>query len=120
MKNLPRVSHIDCAILRESLCACMPLAPSACCKLIPYVYWTRGLWVTSKYEGAAVRELQGAHLNSPSVLVQQEMMFQSVEERSFLKGPIDNEWGSVRWKMDTPPPPLQLIPPNVESKTEVD
>lgn len=67
MKNLPRVSHIDCAILRESLCACMPLAPSVCCKLIPYVYWTRGLWVTSKCEGAAVRELQGAHLNSPSV-----------------------------------------------------
>lgn len=91
MRKLPRVSHIDCAILRESLCSCMPLAPSAYCKLIPYVYWTRGLWVTSEYEGTAVRELQGAHLNSPSVLVQQEMMFQSVEERSFLKGPIDNQ-----------------------------
>lgn len=43
----------------------------------------RGLQVTSTYEEAAVRELQGAHLNSPSVLVQQEMMFQSVAEGPF-------------------------------------
>lgn len=27
-------------------------------------------------------------------MVQQEMMFQSVEQRSFLKGPIDNQWGN--------------------------
>lgn len=89
----------------ENVCvhAFMPLEPSAHCKLIPYVYSTRGLWVTSKYERAIVRELQGAHLNSPSVLVQKEMMFQSVEERSFLKGPIDNQWGSVRWKIRLPP-----------------
>lgn len=102
MKTLYCVSQIDHSILSECLCAFMPLAASARCKLIPYVYWTRGLRVTCKYEGAVVRELQGAHLNSPSVLVQQEMMFQSVEERSFLKGPIDNQWGSVRWERDSP------------------
>lgn len=103
MKTLPCVAQIDYSILRECLCAFMRLAPSAHCKLIPYVYGTRGLWVTSKYERAVVRALQGAHLNSPSVLGQQEMMFQSVEERSFLKGPIDNQRGSVRWKIDAPP-----------------
>lgn len=67
VKTLPCVSPIDYSILRECLCAFLPLAPSAHCKLIPYVYWTRGLRVTSKYERAVVRELQGAHLNSPSV-----------------------------------------------------
>lgn len=87
---------------------------------MPYVHWTRGLWVTSKHEGVAVKELQGAYLNSPSVLVQQEMMFQSVEWRSFLKGPIDNSW---QCEVENGPPslsPLQPIPPDVESKTEVD
>ena len=51
-----------------------------------------GEGVPSKYGGAAVRELEvgGAHLNSPSVPILQEMMFQSVEEKAFLKGPIDN------------------------------
>lgn len=29
-------------------------------------------------------------------------MFQSVEERSSLKGPIDNQRGGVRWKIDPP------------------
>lgn len=88
----------------------MPIAPRAHCKLIPYVYWTRGLQVTSKYEEAAVRELQGAHLNSPSVLVQQEMMFQSVEEGPFWKVPLITSgavWGENGL-------PLQLITPNVE------
>lgn len=30
------------SILFQSLCAHMPLGHSACCKLIPYVYWTKG------------------------------------------------------------------------------
>lgn len=69
-----------------------PLAPLPYCKLIPYVECTRGLPITSKYNRATVWELQGAHLNSSSVLVQQGTMFQSAEEKSFLKGPIDDQW----------------------------
>lgn len=95
--------HTERMFVCTHLC---PLNPRSCCKLIPYVYCARGLWVTSKYERPVVRELLGAHLNSPSVLVQQEMMFQSVEWRFFLKGPIDNQWGGVRWKKDSP---LQMI-----------
>lgn len=96
MKTLPCVSQIDCVCVHVF----MPLAPLAFCKLIPYVYCTRGLWVTSKYERAIVRVLKGALLNTPSVLVQeQEMMFQSVKERSFLKGPIDNQLRRVRGKI---------------------
>lgn len=53
---------------------------------------------------AAVKKLQGANLNSPSVLVLQEMMFQSVEERSFLKASIDNQR-----EVESRPPP-QPVP----------
>lgn len=85
----------------EGIFVCMPLALPACCKLIPYADWIRGLWVTSKYEVAAVGEVwRGAHLNSPSVRVHQELMFQSWEERFSLKGTIENQYGSVRKKIN--------------------
>lgn len=94
----PRLFHT------EGIFVCMPLALPACCKLIPYADWIRGLWVTSKYEVAAVKEVWGlwglAQLNSPSVRVHQELMFQSWEGRFSLKGLIENQYGSVRKKIN--------------------
>lgn len=52
-RKKPRLFHT------EGIFVCMPLALPACCKLIPYADWIRGLWVTSKYEVAAVGEVWG-------------------------------------------------------------
>lgn len=55
----------------------------------------------------------GAHLNSPSVQVHRELMFQSWEAKSPLKGSIDNPYRCARKKINS------VIPSHFNSRTKI-